>query len=158
MKLFDFSWISKTKKNWTYWSQIRDQRDQIWIIETETGNVWVSITRSKTETVRVSMTRPRPSLNDETEKMQVSMTRSRLQMCESQLQECDRDWKIRVSITRPRLKKSESQKRDWTKDIVTETPSRLLLIPLVGRGMIFSPWNEFCRIRVFWLVGLDFML
>ena len=68
--------------------------------------------------------------------------RLRLQMCESQWRDQDRDWKIWVSMTRPRLKlkKSESQKWDWAKDVVAETPSRLLLIsnsPLVGRGWYF---------------------
>ena len=137
----------------------RDQQDQIWIIETENEveNVWVSITKLRPR-LRRSESQWQDqewkclSLNNktETEKMWILMTRLRLQMCESQLQ--DRDWKIWVSMTRPRLEKSESQKQDWTKDANTETPSRLLLIsdfPLVGRGMIFAPWNKFYMRRVF---------
>ena len=109
-------------------------------------------------------------------------------MFKSQWRDLDRDWKdvslydetktetakMWVLIMRPKLKnqsvnddtetkteKSESQKRDWSKDVYTDTPSRLLLItdsPLVGRGMIFAPWKEFYMIHVFWLVDLDFFL
>ena len=152
----------------------RDKQDQIWIIKTETEieNDWVSKKRGKKGEKRKRMMKivattslPAYDLPNadhwnaarSCQKMQVSMTRPRL----SQWRDRDQAWKIWVSMTRlsPRLKKSESQKRDWAKDFINETPLRLLLIsdsPLVGRGMIFAPWNEFYRILVFWLAGLDF--
>ena len=123
----------------------RDQRDQIWNIQTKTNteNVWVSITRPK---LRLKMSKSQ--LQDRDWNVQASMTRPipRLKKCESQW--WDRDCKC-VSLndeTKTETEKSESQYQDWKNLSVRNKTGQKISIPrlhqdspLEGRGMIFAP-------------------
>ena len=122
---------------------LRDQRDQIWIIKTET----------KTEKVWVSMTRPRP----------------RLKMSESQWLDWDRDWKdvslkdetetenFWVSMKRLRLRPKNHSLND-------ETETKTEKIWDEGRDWnltdichsISGEGNDTCPLKINRLVGLDF--
>ena len=123
----------------------KDQRDQIWIIETETKteNVWVSITRLRLKRSD-SQWRDRDQyckcviLNDETETDNLSLNDKTETKTE----------KVWVSETR-------LGKICWYEDPI-ETLADIWL-PISGEGNFFEPWNEFFMVQVFWLVGLDFI-
>ena len=140
-------WQGSARPDLEHWD-----RDQYWKClslnnetKTETENVWVSITRPK---LRLKMSKSQ--LQDRDWNVQASMTRPipRLKKCESQW--WDRDCKC-VSLndeTKTETEKSESQcqDQDWKNLSVRNKTGQKMSIPrlhqdspLEGRGMIFAP-------------------